>query len=96
MSSLASIPLLHGCMGTSGSISCLVTSIQNNLSRSLYFFLSHLFVYFYLLVIKDEFENIKIKYLCALMKLEYQVRRKSGYITNRIYTLGTILHNRRF
>ena len=23
------------------------------------------------------------------MKLEYQVRRKSGYITNRIYTLGT-------
>jgi hypothetical protein len=23
------------------------------------------------------------------MKLEHQVERKSGYITNRIYTLGT-------
>jgi hypothetical protein len=32
---------------------------------------------------------MKIKYLCARMKLEYHVRRKSGYITNRIYTLGT-------
>jgi hypothetical protein len=76
---------------TGGGISCLVTSIQNNLSRLLYFLLSHplTFVYFYLLVIKDEFENIKITYFCVFLKLEYQVRRKSGYITNRIYTLGT-------
>jgi hypothetical protein len=29
------------------------------------------------------------KKFVVCMKLEHQVTRKSGYITNRIYTLGT-------
>jgi hypothetical protein len=28
-------------------------------------------------------------FVVVCMKLEHQVTRKSGYITNRIYTLGT-------